>query len=210
MVELYLWPGGLVDLLVTGDISLLPKSTARSCQSAGRTSSTCFSSDHTFLSTIDYSLQKNNMFEYTHSMNFKHFAWPKIHPRLLPLATGKLLLSVIRRPGIWSVIATDSISQMFYNYYQLLLCHNFFIIIISDYYLSINSQLLWPARCPNIWSIVTDSISQVTRSKSGEIRNQSLQAVCLQRTLWFLFNRMFMAVLWHQQNTLQEHIVIRQ
>ena len=37
MVELYLWPGGLVDLLVTGDIALLPKSTARSCQSAGRT-----------------------------------------------------------------------------------------------------------------------------------------------------------------------------
>ena len=102
-------------------------------------SSTCFSSDHTFLSTIDYSLQKNNMFEYTHSKNFKHFAWPKIHPRLLPLATGKLLLSVIRCPGIWSIIATDSISQMFYNYYQWLLCHNFFIIIISDYHLSISS-----------------------------------------------------------------------
>ena len=115
------------------------------------------------------------MFEYTHthSKNFKYFAWPKIHPRLLPLANGKLLLSVIRRPGIWSFIATDSISQMFYNYR-----HNFFIIIISDYHLSINSQLLWPARCPGIWSIVTDSISQVTRSKSGEIRNQSLQALC--------------------------------
>ena len=98
---------------------------------------------------------------------------PKIHLRLLPLATGQLLLSVIRRPGIWSIIATDSISQMFYNYR-----HNCFIIIISDYHLSINSQLLWPARCPGIWSIVTDSISQVTRSKSGEIRNQSLQALC--------------------------------
>ena len=147
------------------------------------------------------------------SKNFKHFAWPKIHPRLLPLATGKLLLSVIRCPGIWSIIATDSISQMFYNYYQWLLCHNFFIIIISDYHLSINSQLLWPARCPNIWSIVTDSISQVTQSKSGEIRNQSLQAVCLQRTLWFLFNRMFMPVLWQYIHTYihtsnpQEHII---
>ena len=68
MVELYLWPGVLVDLLVTGDLSLLPKSTARSCQSTGRTSSTWFSSDHTFLSTIDDLLQKKqHVWVYSHS-----------------------------------------------------------------------------------------------------------------------------------------------
>ena len=175
MVELYLWPGVLVDLLVTGDLSLLPKSTARSCQSAGRTSSTWFSSDHTFLSTMDDLLQKTTCLSIlTLTVRTSNISpGPKIHLRLLPLATGQLLLSVIRRPGIWSIIATDSISQMFYNYR-----HNCFIIIISDYHLSVNSQLLWPARCPGIWSIVTDSISQVTRSKSGEIRNQSLQALC--------------------------------
>ena len=101
VVELYLWPGGLVDLLVTGDISLLPKSTARSCQSAGRTSSTWFSSDHTFLSTIDYSLQKNNIIEYTHK-DLQTFRLAQNWPQASP--SGDWQVIIISDPVSWHLV----------------------------------------------------------------------------------------------------------
>ena len=144
-------------------------------------------------------IAKNNMFEYTHthSKNFKYFAWPKIHPRLLPLANGKLLLSVIRRPGIWSFIATDSISQMFYNYR-----HNCFIIIISDYHLSINSQLLHNYYgLPD--ALASGRLLQIRFHKSlgPSLVRFETKAFKLFALLWFLFNHMFMPVLWQYINT---------
>ena len=115
------------------------------------------------------------MFEYTHthSKNFKHFAWTKNSPQASP--SGDWPVTIISDPASWHLVYHCHRFD-FTNVYNYR--HNCFIIIISDYHLSVNSQLLWPARCPGIWSIVTDSISQVTRSKSGEIRNQSLQALC--------------------------------